>query len=60
MSITEEMRLEYNEALTAYKNNPTEENKTKLNKAKDVILLDIGNRWLEQNKVFQRQQGVQA
>lgn len=46
MSITEEMRLEYNEALTAYKNNPTEENKTKLNKANVKVCKD----WLMEER----------
>ena len=55
--MTEVERLEYNEALTDYMHNPTEENKARLEEIKDKIYADINNRWLEDNKVFERQQG---
>ena len=55
--MTESERLEYNEALIAFKENPTEENKARLEEIKDKIYADINNRFLEDNKVFERQQG---
>lgn len=55
--MTEAERLEYNNAVIAYKKEPTEENKARLEKIKDKIYADINNRWLEDNKVFERQQG---
>ena len=53
----EEERIEYNEAVINYSDNPTEENKARLEEIKDKIYADINNRWIEDNKVFERQQG---
>lgn len=56
--MTEAMRLEYNSALTAYKNTPTAENKVRLDKAKQAIYNTINMQWLEDNRIFERQQKV--
>lgn len=55
--MTEVERLEYNEALTDYLHNPTEENKARLEEIKNRIFSGINERWLEDNMVFERQQG---
>lgn len=55
--MTEVERLEYNESLTDYMHNPTEENKARLEEIKNRIFSGITERWLEDNRVFERQQG---
>ena len=55
--MTEAERLEYNSALTAYKNSPTVENKARLDNAKQAIYNTINMQWLSDNRIFEKQQG---
>lgn len=55
--MTEEERLEYNEAVKAYRHHPTKENKARLEEAKKKIIAALNERWLEDNRIFERQQG---
>lgn len=55
--MTEEVRQEYNSALLAYKADPCEHNRERLESVKRIIQDEVNGRFMDTNRIFDRQMG---